>query len=120
MAKITPFQKSQHLQKSHFFQKSQHLQKSHFFSKITTFTKITLFSKITLFHSMRKITRFYSMRKITLFHSMGKIPLFPTFMEFHVIFKTSVFLKNSPFKVHFRIPYKNSVLFLKIPHSENY
>ena len=46
--------------------------------------------------------------------------IFHTFTEFRAFFKTSVFLKNSPFKVHFRIPRKNSVFFQNFPRSENY
>ena len=42
-------------------------------------------------------------------------PRFCTLWGIPCYFKTSVFLKNSPFKVHFTIPYKNSVLFLKFP-----
>ena len=41
--------------------------------------------------------------------------IFHTFTEFRAFFKTSVFLKNSPFKVHFRIPHKNSVFFQNFP-----
>ena len=106
--------------------------KSHDF-KITTFFqnhtifKITLFTiyKFTRFqnHIIYKITRFskshylqnHVISKITLFqksryfknHIISKITRFQNhaiFLGFLIIFKTSVFFKNSPFKVHFGIP----------------
>ena len=43
-----------------------------------------------------------------------------TFFKIPCFSKLPCFLKNSPFKVHFRIPQKNSVFFSKIPRSENY
>ena len=35
---------------------------------------------------------------------LDKSQIFPTFTEFRAFFKTSVFLKNSPFKVHLEFP----------------
>ena len=47
-------------------------------------------------------------------------PEFCTLWGIPCYFKTSVFLKNSPFKVHFTIPYKKFRVISKIPLLENY
>ena len=71
--------------------------------------------KIPLFHSMEKIPLFHSMEKIPLFHSMEKITFFHTFTEFRAIFKTSVFLKNSPIKVRLEFLTKIPCYSIKFP-----
>ena len=63
--------------------------------------------------------KFYMDKSLILHGQIPKFawtnPRFCTLWGIPCYFKTSVFLKNSPFKVHFTIPYKNSVLFLKFP-----
>ena len=89
--------------------------------KITVFFKNTLFQNHGFFTLLEKSRFFHTFGEITVFsHLVRKSRFFHTFTEFRAFFKTSVFLKNSPFKVRFRIPYKNSVCFAKIPRSENY
>ena len=92
-----------------------------------TYGEITVFSHLWRNHGFskhdvmwRNPEFFPLMEKSRIFPTFGEIPVFHTFTEFRAFFKTSVILKNSPFKVRFRIPYKNSVCFPKIPRSENY
>ena len=92
-------------QNHNFFSKSR-IFKNHEFFKITLFQKSRDF-KITRFqnHIISKITRFQN-------HAISKSQYFKNhaisksrdFLGFLTIFKTSVFFKNSPFKIHFGIP----------------
>ena len=98
------FQKS-HFFKNHTFSKITLFQKSHFF-KNHTFWANPGFSKITLFQKSHLLgkSRFFKNHTFKN-HTFWTNPGFlHTFTEFRAIFKTSVFLKNSPFKVHFGIP----------------
>ena len=114
--KITRFQKHEFLQ-DHTISKSRDFKITRIFYKITRFQnhaiskshdfKITRFQNHTISkshyfknHVILKITRFQN-------HIISKITLFSKsrdFLGFLIIFKTSVFFKNSPFKVHFGIP----------------
>ena len=81
--------------------------------KFMHFFKFIHFSNSCTFqiHALFKFMHFSKFSRIKNTYFFFKIPCFS---------KLPCFLKNSPFKVHFRIPQKNSVFFSKIPRSENY
>ena len=92
--KITRFQK-------HEFLQDHTISKSRIFFKITRFQNHAIskshYFKITLFSKSRDF-------KITLFQKSRYFKNHAIFLGFLIIFKTSVFLKKFPFKVHFGIP----------------
>ena len=76
-----------------------------FFPNMTSFEKFMRFSPDI--PSFEKFTRFSHIgRNSCIFH---------TFTEFRAFFKTSVFLKNSPFKVRQEFPRKIPCYFQKFP-----
>ena len=87
--------------KSHDFKITTFFSKSHDFQNHIIY-KITRFQN----HIIYKITPFQNhiISKITLFQKSRYFKNHAIFLGFLTIFKTSVFLKKFPFKVHFGIP----------------
>ena len=60
------------------------------------------------------------LEKSRIYPNFGEIPNFSHFWRIPCIFQNFRVFKKFPVQSSFRIPYKNSALFSKIPHSENY
>ena len=83
------------------------MRKSRFFQKHAFFPKDDVVGENPTFSQYGENHAFFTLwRKSRFFH---------TFTEFRTFFKTSVFLKNSPFKVHLKFLTKIPCFFQKFP-----